>query len=435
MNRFLQIHTLTSYPASLLNRDDAGFAKRIPFGGVTRTRISSQCLKRHWRTFEGDGALSALGLPMSVRSRLTFERYLVEPLVQGGVAAELARGVAGAIMEHVLGKSAKAKVKDNGEDGKLAKEDGDSKRSKGGPDAKKSPVKNGEGDDEGVAALHTGQITVLGRPEVDYLLRIAREVCAAKPAADKLERAVKEKLGKDGRKNLAALGKAAAGLDAALFGRMVTSDHLARGDAAVHVAHAFTVHAEASESDYFSAVDDLLSGAEDDALGAGHIGSSELTSGLFYSYVAVDVPLLVSNIEGCERKAWQSANRDAAAAVVERFVKLVATVSPGAKLGSTAPHAYAHLVLVEAGNAQPRTLANAFLRPVAVTSGLPDLVENAYRALGKHAVDLDAMYGAAFTRRLAAVGAHAGLCDALKVTKPEALHEVAAWAASQVRGG
>ena len=29
---FLQIHTLTAYPASLLNRDDAGLAKRIPFG-------------------------------------------------------------------------------------------------------------------------------------------------------------------------------------------------------------------------------------------------------------------------------------------------------------------------------------------------------------------------------------------------------------------
>ena len=43
-DRFLQIHFLTSYAATLLNRDDAGFAKRIPFGGVVRTRISSQCL-------------------------------------------------------------------------------------------------------------------------------------------------------------------------------------------------------------------------------------------------------------------------------------------------------------------------------------------------------------------------------------------------------
>ena len=47
--RFLQIHSLHSYPAALLNRDDSGLAKRMPFGGAVRTRISSQCLKRHWR--------------------------------------------------------------------------------------------------------------------------------------------------------------------------------------------------------------------------------------------------------------------------------------------------------------------------------------------------------------------------------------------------
>ena len=43
-----------------------------------------------------------------------------------------------------------------------------------------------------------------------------------------------------------------AGLIGALFGRMVTSDPGANIDAAIHVAHAFTVHAEESESDYFS---------------------------------------------------------------------------------------------------------------------------------------------------------------------------------------
>ena len=52
--RFLQVHTLTSYPAVLLNRDDAGLAKRLPYGGSVRTRVSSQCLKRHWRTVRGD---------------------------------------------------------------------------------------------------------------------------------------------------------------------------------------------------------------------------------------------------------------------------------------------------------------------------------------------------------------------------------------------
>jgi len=39
---------------------DVGFAKCLPFGGATRTRISLQCLKRHWRTFQGEHALSSL---------------------------------------------------------------------------------------------------------------------------------------------------------------------------------------------------------------------------------------------------------------------------------------------------------------------------------------------------------------------------------------
>ena len=55
--RFLQIHTLTSYTAALLNRDDSGLAKRLPYGNALRTRVSSQCLKRHWRIAEDPHAL------------------------------------------------------------------------------------------------------------------------------------------------------------------------------------------------------------------------------------------------------------------------------------------------------------------------------------------------------------------------------------------
>ena len=69
---------------------------------------------------------------------------------------------------------------------------------------------------------------------------------------------------------------------------MVTSDPGANIEAAIHVAHAFTVHAEESESDYFSVVDDLQ--RDDEDAGAAHIGDMELTAGLFYGYVVVDVP-------------------------------------------------------------------------------------------------------------------------------------------------
>lgn len=425
MSRFLQIHTLTSYPASLLNRDDAGFAKRIPFGGATRTRISSQCLKHHWRSADGEDALAGLGVPMSVRSRYTFEELIVKPLEREGVSPELARAVTAALMAEVLGKSEKAKKQEAAEE-ENGKGKAKGKAKKGGESA--------EAVDERpeAAALQTGQITVLGRPEVEYLLAVAKRVCAAKPSVEAASKSVATELGRDGKKNLAAM-KCGAGLDAALFGRMVTGDVLARGDAAIHVAHAFTCHAEATESDFFSAVDELDTAREEDGAGSGHIGNAELTSGLFYGYVVVDVPLLVSNLEGVERKAWVDADRTLAASVVERLVKLIAKVSPGAKLGSTAPYAAAHLVVVESGAAQPRTLANAFLRPVATSSARPDLADNAYRALAAHVADLDRMYGAAETRRLAGLGDAAGLADSVKAGAPMSLPELAAWAAGQVR--
>ena len=70
--RFLQIHTLHNYTATLLNRDDSGFAKRLSYGGVSRTRISSQCLKRHWRTVEDPRALQGLSdESVAYRSRET----------------------------------------------------------------------------------------------------------------------------------------------------------------------------------------------------------------------------------------------------------------------------------------------------------------------------------------------------------------------------
>jgi len=391
---FIQIHTLTSYPGSLLNRDDVGFAKRLPFGGATRTRISSQCLKRHWRTFTGEHSLSTLHagadpVALSVRSRHTFERFVLDPLTTEGIPADLARAATDAVMIAVLGESAKAKK---------AKEDAKNEEAPAkGKKAKK------EGEPDGSASLMTGQLTVLGRQEIEYFLAEARALAKDAGSADKIEDAKKRHFTKEWVKNLTGLRRA-AGLDGALFGRMVTSDKLARADAAVHVAHALTVHAEHTETDYFAAVDDLLQGGDDPQLGSAHIGTTELTSGLFYSYVVVDVAQLVSNVEGCEAGSWSAADRRLAADVVHSLVQLVARVSPGAKKGSTAPYSCAHLTLVEAGSAQPRTLANAFLKPVTATTSHPDLVANAYAALAAYVTDVDQVFGGVNRRALAAIG-------------------------------
>jgi CRISPR system Cascade subunit CasC len=108
-------------------------------------------------------------------------------------------------------------------------------------------------------------------------------------------------------------------------------------------------------------------------------------------------------------------------------------VSPGAKLGSTAPHSYASLVLGEAGEEQPRTLANAFLDPVRVTSRSSGLLRGSYEALACHLRDLDRTYGPYGARKYSALGATEGLQAVLGDAAP--LDEVARWAGSIARGG
>lgn len=50
MSHFIQLHLLTSYPPANLNRDDLGRPKTALMGGAKRLRVSSQSLKRTWRT-------------------------------------------------------------------------------------------------------------------------------------------------------------------------------------------------------------------------------------------------------------------------------------------------------------------------------------------------------------------------------------------------
>ncbi len=398
-NRFIQIHFLTSYSATLLNRDDAGMAKRLPFGGTTRTRISSQCLKRHWRTAEDVHALANLdGVEMSLRSRHIFDQKVALPLVDEGLDRGRVEAAVATFQDQLLGSSARAK-KEKADKGDTA------------------------------LSLLTSQVVILGWPEIRFIQDKVRTIVSQTANADAASKAM-EAFFKDEGKNMKALiaaGRLPAGLDAALFGRMVTSDILSRLDAAIHVAHAFTVHAHELETDYFSALDDLLQ--ESGELGSGHINDSELTSGVFYGYVVVDLPLLVANLTGSKHQDWQGADRTLAAQVVGNLLHLIATVSPGAKKGATAPYACAEMMLVESGNRQPRTLANAFRRPVPL-SGRGDVRDAAIVQLGDYLQKFDAMYGSGETRRVVAMGDTASLA----AESAASLDVLVEWTTNRVRG-
>lgn len=388
--KFIQIHFLAAWPGSLLNRDDAGIAKRLPFGDAIRTRISSQCLKRHWRVADDAHALRTLARQAGVegvRSKIAIEREVTGRLT--GHAPDAVAAVELAFLTKFYGKEAK--------------------------DPKKR------------------QALLFGRPELAWMREQAERILSENPDAASAKAAADAWV-KEEKANLNQLrdqNVLAASLEAALFGRMVTSDTRANRDAAIHVAHAFTVHAEQAELDYFTVVDDLRDREQGDDAGAAGVFDTELTSGLYYGYVVVDVPLLVSNLTGCPRTDWAGDHdRALAAQVVEHLIHLVAEVSPGAKKGSTAPYSRAELVLVEAGDRQPRTLANAFRNAIATEDrgSNHSLGHRTAQAMAGHLADLDRMYETGEARRLAA------LSDlALPKVANGSLRELAAWAGGVVR--
>ena len=371
---FLQIHSLHGYSAALLNRDDSGLAKRINYGGTMRTRVSSQCLKRHWRVARDPHALEEIDSDKaSIRSRETVTRRVIDPIVMTGCSDEVVKAIEAEFQKAVYGDK------------------GDQKSSR--------------------------QPLLLGEPEIRYLASEAMKIAETHPADAIAAGKAAKQWAKDAKANMKefrATCELPGGLTAALFGRMVTADVEANIDAAIHVAHAFTVHAEESESDYFTVVDDLH--RIDDDAGADHIGETELTSGLFYGYVVLDRTTLLSNLGG---------DRELAGEVAGNLVHLIATVSPGAKLGSTAPYGYASALLLEAGDRQPRSLAEAFRDRCAPVS------KAAEEAMIGHMENLDRVYGQDEARRAMAISGRpfpgAG--------KPTGLSDLADWAGGVVRQG
>jgi CRISPR system Cascade subunit CasC len=234
MSKFIQLHILTSYPPANLNRDDLGRPKTAKMGGVARLRVSSQSLKRAWRT--SDLFQSAVGDHFGVRTKKLGEGA-AQQLIDGGIgeknAKEWAKAIAGAF----------------------------------GSNKKDNPL-----EIEQLAHISPNEREAVDEL-VALLIRENRE-----PAKEEIE----------------ALKKEANAVDIALFGRMLASSPAYNVEAACQVAHAISVHPVVIEDDYFTAVDDLNQKGDD--AGAGHIGEAGFAAGLFYLYVCIDKTLLCENL-------------------------------------------------------------------------------------------------------------------------------------------
>ncbi|MCZ2721467.1 type I-E CRISPR-associated protein Cas7/Cse4/CasC [Marinomonas sp. 15G1-11] len=240
MSQFIQLHILTSYAPSNLNRDDLGRPKTAKMGGFDRLRVSSQSLKRNWRCSEVFE--SSLADNIGKRTK-RFGQQVFDLMITKGASEKNAKAWA-ADIAGLFGKIKKDSL------------------------------------------------------EIEQLAHISPEeqTAAFELAAVLVE---ENRSPKDEEKSLLRQNQSA--VDIALFGRMLASSPRFNVEAACQVAHALSVHSVVVEDDYFTAVDDLNDGKEDS--GSSHIGESGFAAALFYNYICINKSQLIDNLNGDEALA------------------------------------------------------------------------------------------------------------------------------------
>ncbi len=240
MSQFIQLHLLTSYAPSNLNRDDLGRPKTAKMGGFERLRVSSQSLKRNWRV--SDLFEKAMAGNIGIRTK-RFGIEVYEALLAEGVKEKSAKDWATSIAA-VFGKGKKD-------------------------------------------SLEIEQLAHISPAEQDGALALVKLLAAEDRAPTDSE--------------LKLLKSDQTAVDIALFGRMLASSPAFNVEAACQVAHAISVHSVVVEDDYFTAVDDLNDGKTDS--GSSHIGESGFAAALFYSYICINKSQLIENLDGNEELA------------------------------------------------------------------------------------------------------------------------------------
>ena len=336
MSEFIQLHLLVSYPPSNLNRDDLGRPKTAIMGGKTRLRISSQSLKRAWRT--SDIFASAVPGHTGIRTK-NLGVYIKKSYETGMKLSDLLSGNEGAepVFTGIDEEKASAWARVLSEQtGKL----------------------------KGAESLSIEQLTHFDPSEISALEKVIAVTAAS--------------LKEPGEEDTAVFLTVLSGVDIAMFGRMLAASPRFNIEAAVQVAHAITVNTVVIEDDYFTAVDDLNRGEEN--IGAGHLGEMEFGSGVFYLYLCINRSLLLENLDN---------DKDLANKALAALVEATAKVSPSGKQSTFASRAYASYMMVEKGTQQPRSLSVAFLKPVTDN----DILAAAIARLNDTKLKMDTVYG------------------------------------------
>jgi CRISPR system Cascade subunit CasC len=349
----IEIHGIQNHSPANLNRDDLGAPKTCFFGGVMRSRISSQCIKRSIRTSEQFkllcGGIRTRRLPQYLASQIAEKDMLslATAVVQAcGLAKDDAAKNGKKDVIVFLSKSATAHMVDM------------------------LRAEEAEVTEKRVAKLSRefARLVAQDRYAPDMALS-GRMLEPAKPPKSKKGRNADTDEQEDEKADSSAKDKGVwKGLDLDI-------------EAALQVAHGISTHEARPEVDYFVAADDIPG---EDAGGA-HIGEAMFASACFYKYFSIHWETLVDNLNG---------NRELAAHTVGAFIRGAALANPTGKQNSFAAHNPPDGILVEVKQTRstPISYANAFAAPVP-SKGTRDIVSQSIAQLGQYVHDLDTGYG------------------------------------------
>ncbi|GGP71786.1 type I-E CRISPR-associated protein Cas7/Cse4/CasC [Streptomyces sindenensis] len=304
---YIDVHVVQTVPPANLNRDDQGNPKEAIYGGVRRSRVSSQAWKRaarqHFdaRAAEPDRATRTKRIISELSARISRNT---------GLGREDADRISAALLAQ-LGLS------------------------------------------QGKKAGETAYLLFYGNAQLDAVGALVNDRAADLAALDDkaLAEAVKEL-------PVAEHFQAGHPVGVALFGRMVADIPKLNVDAAVQVAHALSTHETQLEFDYYTAVDDQN---EKDETGAGMIGTIGFNSATLYRYATVGFAQLTENVGG---------DAEAAIDALDRFVDSFALSAPTGYQNSFAHRTRPSLVAVVVRTDQPVNLVSAFEEPVAAEAGI-----------------------------------------------------------------
>ncbi|HQP27339.1 MAG TPA: type I-E CRISPR-associated protein Cas7/Cse4/CasC [Candidatus Syntrophosphaera sp.] len=235
----IEIHMIQNHSPANLNRDDLGAPKTCNFGGVMRSRISSQCLKR------------------SIRMSDEFKNLL------GGIRTR---------------RLAELITKATGQDCRNQAEEV----------LNKAGLKHENGHSKMLVFMTRNKIDALAQIVTSEGLSVAEK---AKKAADVISGAIHSP-------DIALCGRMLEPDTKDKNTDKVKWENTTV-EAALQVSHAISTHIARPEIDYYVAADD----EPGDDTGAGFIDEAMFASACFYKYYSIDWNTLIINLQGNEKLA------------------------------------------------------------------------------------------------------------------------------------